>query len=62
MNKNTILKPLLTDSQLNDRENWAIYYQYFNWENVLWSDETTISIQSNRTSKIWIQKDPKCRH
>jgi transposase len=57
VNKNPILKPLLTDDHLNQRENWAIFYQNYNWNNVIWSDETTISIQSNKLSKIWIHKD-----
>lgn len=47
----------MTSEHLNQRENWAIFYQNYNWNNVIWSDETTISIQSNKLSKIWIHKD-----
>lgn len=57
INKNPKLKPILTQDQMNQRENWAIFYQGFNWKNVLWSDETVICIQSNKLSKIWIHKD-----
>lgn len=55
--KKTINKPLLTDEHKNARENWAIFYQYYNWNNVIWSDETMISIQPDTISKIWIHKD-----
>jgi transposase len=57
INKNSIKKPFMTDKHLNDRQNWAIYYQYYNWEKVIWSDETMICIQSNTPSKIWIHKN-----
>ena len=57
VNKSPIIKPLLTDKHLNDREYWAIFYSGYNWNTVIWSDETTISIQPNKYSKIWIHKD-----
>lgn len=38
VNKNPIIKPLLSEKNMNDRENWAIFYQYYNWNNVIWSD------------------------
>lgn len=55
--KKSLVKPLLTDDHKNDRENWAIFYQNYNWDKVIWSDETAISIQPNNFSKIWIHKD-----
>ena len=55
--KKPTIKPLLTEKHLNDREYWAIYYQNYNWNKIIWSDETTISIQPNNYSKIWIHKD-----
>jgi len=57
VNKNPISKPLLTQDHLNQRQNWAIFYQYYSWRDVIWSDETMISIQSNKLSKIWINKN-----
>ncbi len=57
VNKRPILKPLLKEEHLNQRQNWAIFYENYCWNNVIWSDETTISIQSNKLSKIWIHKD-----
>lgn len=57
VNKNPIPKPLLIDDHLNQRENWAIFYQFYPWHNVIWSDETIISIQCNKLSKIWINKN-----
>lgn len=51
------MKPLLTQDHLNSRQNWTIFYQNYNWDNVIWSDETTISIQPNTISKIWIHKN-----
>lgn len=51
-----ITKPLLTDEHKNCRENWAIYYQNYNWNEIIWSDECTISIQANVKSKIWINE------
>ena len=59
VSKSPIVKPLLTDKHLNDREYWAIFYLGFNWDTVIWSDETTISIQPNKYSKIWIEKDSR---
>lgn len=59
INKNPITKPLLTDNNLNDRENWAIYYQNYDWSTVIWSDEAAISIQPKKFSKVWIHKDDK---
>jgi transposase len=59
VNKIPILKPLLTEEHINCRENWAIFYQNYNWDNVIWSDECNISIQSNKKSKIWINKNKK---
>jgi len=56
-NKIPIIKPLLTEKHLNDREYWAIYYQNFDWNTVIWSDESTVSIQPNNYSKIWIHKN-----
>ena len=56
-NKRPILKPPLIQDHLNRRENWAIFYQGFDWNNVIWSDKTSISIQANKLSKIWIHKD-----
>jgi transposase len=55
--KRPILKPLLTNKHLTDRETWATMYTNFNWENVIWSDETSVGIQPNCYSKIWILKD-----
>lgn len=55
--KKPIIKPLLTERQLNDRQYWAIYYQNCEWNKIIWSDETTISIQPNSYSKLWIHKD-----
>jgi transposase len=57
VNRAPIIKPLLTQEHLNQRQNWAIFYQNYCWNNVIWSDETTINIQSNKLSKIWIYKD-----
>src|ERR1700722_10606010 len=37
--KNPIVKPLLTEDIKNDREYWAIFYQKYDWESVIWSDE-----------------------
>jgi len=56
INRTPILKPLLTEEHKNCRENWAIFYQYYNWDNVIWSDECNINAQSNKKSKIWINK------
>lgn len=42
---------------LNQRENWGNFYQNYDLSNVIWSDETTINIQANKLSKIWIHKD-----
>jgi transposase len=57
VSKKPILKPILTEKNLNERENWAIFYQNHQWDNVIWSDETAISIQPNTYSKIWLHKD-----
>ena len=55
--KKKIVKPLLTNEHLNCRLNWAIFYQYFNWDTVMWTDETTISNDCNTTNKVWMHKD-----
>jgi len=56
INRKPIIKPLLTEDHKNSRENWAIFYQYYNWDCVIWSDECNINAQSNVKSKIWINK------
>ena len=55
--KSPIIKPHLSEKQLNDREYWAIFYNEFDWTNVIWSDETAISIIPNKYSKVWVHKD-----
>jgi transposase len=62
INKKPMKKQLLTQKHLNDRENWAIFYENYDWKNVIWSDETTVSIQPETLSKIWIHKDEEYVH
>lgn len=57
VNKEPIKKPILIEKHLNDRENWGIFYQFYDWSKVIWSDETMICTQANIKSKIWINKD-----
>jgi len=60
-----ILKIPLTEKQLNDRQYWGIFYNGFNWDNVIWSDETKICNDSNKKQKIWIHTDEnitKCKY
>jgi len=57
ISKVPIVKSLITEKHLNDREYWAIFYTNHNWNNVIWSDESTISIQPNKYSKLWIYKN-----
>lgn len=37
VNKRPIIKPFLTEEHKNERQNWAIFYQHFNWDDVIWS-------------------------
>jgi transposase len=50
--KKAILRIPLSEKQLNDREYWGIFYNGFNWNNVIWSDETKIYNDSNNRQKI----------
>lgn len=64
--KRANLKIPLTEEKLNNRQYWCIYYNFYNWKNVIWSDETTIC-NDNEKQKIWICKNeniikPKYRY
>lgn len=63
--KNATLKIPLSEDHLNSRENWAIYYNGYDWSNVIWSDETKICNDSNNKQKIWMLDDEniiKCKY
>lgn len=55
--KNIILKPLLSNKHINDRQYWAYFYSNYNWDSVIWSDETVIVNDSYYNNKIWVHKD-----
>lgn len=54
--KYLVIKPLLTKLHLVKRLYWACLYNNFDWDNVIWSDETMIVINDYK-NKIWIKKD-----
>lgn len=63
--KKATMKIPLTEEQLNNRQYWTIFYQYFNWDIIIWSDETTICNDPNSYQKIWYQEDEqiiKCKY
>ena len=56
--KNPRRKIMLTKNEKLNRLEWAIKYRNFNWERVIFSDETSVwNIQNNK--KIWIKKGEK---
>jgi transposase len=57
LNDDPISKPLLKPEHFEKRKFWTMLYKNYNWDNVIWSDEAAISIQSNSYSKIWFHKD-----
>jgi transposase len=63
--KRATLRIPLSEKQLNDREYWGIFYNGFDWNNVIWSDETKICNDSNNKQKIWIHNNEniiKCKY
>jgi len=54
--KNANLKLPLTEENLNDRENWCIFYNNFkNWNKIIWTDEAKIC-NDHEKQKIWIKE------
>jgi len=58
VNKHPTYKHILTENQMLKRLLFAKQHYNFNWDNRIFSDETTISLNYNRR-KIWIPKDNK---
>ena len=57
--KKATLEIPLTEDHLNSRQYWTIFYQHYNWNSIIWSDETNICNDSNSYQKIWFQPDEK---
>jgi hypothetical protein len=53
--KKAITKPLLTEKQKSIRLEWGLNHQNYNWNNVIFSDETSIWLRFN--NKRWINDD-----
>src|SRR5262245_54586648 len=52
---NEILKPLLTDDHRRKRLQWAKDHQNFDWNRVIFTDESTFQLYSSK-KKVWQEK------